>query len=522
MVEGPLNRATNTTYIAQYRYSTLRILEKLSPNLESIPSFQDFSFKIYHPTQKLGVFSLFSIGGLSYEEGSGGYEYSSDMATVGISNSYTINPLTLIRSVIAVSGRSYTWYDESNIGTSESPINRTWISRVFDYTAKASLILNRKLNARHTLKAGVIYEMAWDDSFMGWHSDTLQNWYSNPEHPSFQNVKYEHTFVDATEQAGTLQTFANWRYRIGDAVTLNTGMHFIQFYLNNNYSIEPRLGIQWNVNPRHSLSAGFGIHSRKESMTLYTGIRELPDGTMASLNRDLELSKARHYVLGYNFHITPLLQLKTELYYQDLYDIPAYPFPPYFSTVNFDFGFEGNILTNYGTGYNAGIELALEKYMSNGFHFMWNGTIYDSKYVNKLGIKLNTKYNGTYASNAVIGKEFKLGKGHQHTIGISARYILAGGMRELPIDQVASRASGSTLRIWDDGFTEKASDYFRIDLLIKFRRNRPKYTGEWSLDLLNLLNRQNILYQYWDNSINDMESEYQNPFIPVVSYRIQF
>lgn len=522
MVEGPISKATNTTYIAQYRYSTLKVLEKLSPEFESVPSFQDLSFKIYHPSRKLGVFTLFGIGGLSFEEGSSGYEYTSDMGTLGLSNSYTLNPLTHIRTVIALSGRSYIWDEESNIGSAESPINRTWIARVFDYTAKGSLTVNRKINTRHTLKAGVIYEMAWDDSFMGWHSDTLQRWYSDPENSAYQNVTYEHTFVDATEHAGTFQAFANWTYRIVNAVTLNTGMHFIQFYLNNNFSVEPRMGLLWDVNPRHSLSAGFGIHSRKESMTLYTGIRELPDGSLASLNKDLELSKARHYVVGYNFRITPLLHLKTELYYQDLYDIPAYPFPPYFSTLNNDFGFEGNVLTNYGTGYNTGIEIILEKYMSNGFHFMWNGTIYDSKYINKLGEKLDTKYNGTYASNGVIGKEFNVGKGRQHTIGISSRFILAGGMRQLPVDLEASRENGYTVRILDQGFTEKASDYFRIDLLIKFRRNKPKYTGEWSLDLLNILNRRNVLYQYWDNGINDMENEYQNPFIPVLSYRIQF
>ncbi len=522
MVEGPISKANNTTYIAQYRYSTLKLLEKMSPDFESVPSFQDLSFKIYHPTRKLGVFTLFGIGGLSYEEGSSGYEYTSDMATLGLSNSYTVNPLTLIRTVIAVSGRSYIWNEESNTGSAESPIDHTWITRVFDYTAKGSITLNRKINARHTLKAGVVFEMAWNDSFMGWHSDTLQCWYSNPEHNLYQNIKYKHTYVDANEHAGTLQAFTNWKYQIGEAVTLNTGIHFIQFYLNNNLSVEPRLGLQWNINPRHSLGAGFGIHSRKESMTMYTGIRELPDGSMASLNRDLELAKARHYVLGYNFRITPLLQLKTELYYQDLYDIPAYPFPPYFSTLNYDYGYEGNVLTNYGKGYNTGIEIMLERYMSRGFHFMWNGTLYDSKYLNRLGEKLNTKYNGSYASNGVIGKEFKVGKGRQHTIGISTRYILAGGMRQLPIDLEASRANGYTVRVWDRGYTEKASDYFRIDLLIKFRRNRPKHSGEWSLDLLNLLNRQNVLNSYWDNGSNGMENQYQNPFIPVLSYRIQF
>ena len=522
MVEGPISKKSNSTYIAQYRYSTLKLIQKMGADLKSIPDFQDLSFKIYHPTKKLGVFTLFGIGGLSHEIGTSGYEMSSDIATVGITNSLTLNPKTHLRTVLAFSGRTYNWGNEADIGTAESPINRIWNTNITDYTAKGSFIVNKRINSKHMLKAGIIYEMAWDKSYMGWYSDTLYNWYSDPDNPGYQTQNYDHTFVDASENAGTLESFANWRYRIGESITLNTGMHFIQFYLNNNYSVEPRLGAQWNINPRHTVSAGFGIHSRKESMTLYTGEFTTHDGVVITPNIDLELSKARHYVLAYNYRIGQYLHLKTEAYYQDLYDIPAYPFPPYFSTMNFDYGFEGNVLTNYGTGYNTGIEISLQRYMINGFYFMVNGTIYDSKYRNKLGELLNTKYNGTYASNGLIGKEFKVGRAKQHTIVISSRYILAGGMRYLPIDREASIASWSTVRLHDNGYSEKASDYFRIDLMIKFRRNRPRYTAEWSIDILNLLNRQNMRTEYWDNSIQDFYEEPQNPLLPFLSYRIQF
>jgi hypothetical protein len=522
MVEGPIHKASNTTYIAQYRYSTLKTAQKLGFELESVPDFQDLSFKIYHPTKKLGVFSLFGIGGLSHEVGESGYDSNSDMATVGITNSYTINPKTFIRTVLAVSGRALSWDSESNIGTDESPINRVNKMHIVDYTAKGSLILNRKINNKHKLKAGVIYEMAWNESFMGWHSDTLYSWFSDPDHSEYMTQKYEHTNVDSKENAGTFETFVNWKYRITEAITLNTGAHFIQFYLNTNFSLEPRLGLQWNINPQHTISAGFGIHSRKESMTLYTGNKTLHDGTVITPNLDLELSKSRHYVLGYGFRITELLNMKAEIYYQDLYDIPAYPFPPYFSTMNFDYGFEGNVLTNYGTGYNTGIEISLERYMSKGFHFMLNGTLYDSKYENKPGEILHSKYDGTYASNGVIGKEYRVGKGKQHTIRVSSRYILAGGMRYLPVDEEASRANGYEVKIWDDGFTEQASAYARFDVLIKFTRNMPRYTAEWSLDLLNLFNRQNMLTQYWEPEINDYRIVHQNPLIPMISYRIQF
>jgi len=522
MVEGPLKKSSNTTYIAQYRYSTLKLIEKLGLDLESVPDFQDLSFKIYHPTKKLGVFSFFGIGGLSHEEGDSGYDWDSNTATVGLSNNYTFNSKTFLRSVLAFSAWSYYWDDEANIGSAEIPINRVWKTSVTDYTLKGSFVLNHKFNPKHKIKAGIIYEMAYNDSYMGWYSDTLYNWYNDSSNPGYHNLNYEHEYVNSTENAATLQTFVNWKYRISDALSLNTGAHFIQFYLNNNYSIEPRIGLQWKAHPRHIFSAGFGIHSRKESLTLYSGNYTTHLGNVIHPNRDLELAKARHYILGYNFLATELLHLKTEVYYQDLYDIPAYPFPPYFSTLNFDYGFEGNILSNYGTGYNTGIEVSLEKYMSRGYYFMLNGSLYESKYYNKLGEKLDTKYNGNYASNGVFGKEFRLGKGKQNTLSFSTRYILVGGMRTLPIDEQASQERGYSVRYLDDGFSVKNSDYFRLDLLLKFRRNKPGYTSEWSIDVLNLLNRQNVLTEYWDQRSNEMMEEYQNPTIAIVSYRIQF
>jgi hypothetical protein len=205
-----------------------------------------------------------------------------------------------------------------------------------------------------------------------------------------------------------------------------------------------------------------------------------------------------------------------------LYDIPAHPFPPYFSSINFDYGFEGNILTNYGTGYNKGIEMTLEKQLSRDYHFILNGTLYDSKYRTKKGDLFDTKYNGSYASNGLIAREFKVGKRKQNIITLSVRYLLIGGMRYLPIDREQSITEGQQVRYWDQGYSEKADDYFRIDIQFKFRRNKPGYTGEWSIDLMNITNRQNMLVEYWDSSIRDYRIEYQNPLLPFISYRIQF
>ncbi|PLX14638.1 MAG: hypothetical protein C0597_09725 [Marinilabiliales bacterium] len=391
-----------------------------------------------------------------------------------------------------------------------------------EYNTKASLSVNKKINSKHKVKLGLIYGKTYNDSYIGWSSDTLRRWNSDPLNPDYGNIVYEHAYVDANENAGTLQAYLNWKYKITKSVTLNSGVHFMQFYLNNNYSIEPRLGIHWQINSKHALSAGYGIHSRKESMTLYVGKLTLHDGDEIQANIDLELTKAKHYVAGYNYQITKNMLLKTEVYYQELYDIPAYPFPPYYSSINFDYGFEGNVLTNYGTGYNKGIELTLEKFFSNSYQFLLTSTLYDSKFKNKLGEELHTKYDGTYAINALIGKEFNVGKKKQNLIGLSTRMILMGGMRSLPYDEQASIDNGYMVVILDNGFTEKASDYFRIDLKLSYTKNKPKYTSEISIDLINLTNRQNELEVEWDNSLRNFKTIYQNSLIPLINYRIQF
>ena len=369
---------------------------------ENVPDFQDLTFKIYHPTKKWGVFSIFGIGGISKEVGTSGYVMRTNMGTLGISNTYTVNIKTFLKSIVAISGLTYSWDDEYNIGTEESPIDRVNKTKVLDYSAKASFTVNRKLNAQNKLKLGIVYDHSLNDSYMGWHSDTLFNWNEDPSNPDFQNIQYEYNNLDNKYDAGTIQTFLNWTYRITRKMTLNSGIHYLHFFLNNSQSLEPRLGFEWRIHPQHILSAGFGVHSRKESMTMYAGNLTLHDGTVIQPNMQLDLAKARHYVLGYRYLIGEYLQIKAEAYYQSLYDIPAFAFPPYLSTVNFDYGFEDDVLDNYGTAYNKGVELTLDKQLSRGFHFLLSGTLYDSKYIDKLGQVLHTKYDGRYGSNGIF------------------------------------------------------------------------------------------------------------------------
>lgn len=525
MVEGPINRNKSSSYITQYRYSTMMLIKRLGLELTSVPEFQDLSFKLSLPTKNAGIFTVFGIGGLSSETGAGDFEYEwgSNTFTLGFSNKYYFDAKTSLNSIVAFSGWNYRWDEDENIGSAETPIDYKTHSDVAELTAKISVSINRKINARHKLRAGVVFDNTYYDTYMGWQSDTLFDWLNNPNHPNHsENITYQQTYSDDNGNAQTVQLFGNWKYRITDNLMVNTGLHFIQFYLNNNYSIEPRFGVSWQFIPKHTLTGGFGIHSRKESLTLYTGQKTLHDGEVIQPNTNLELTKAMHFVLGYSYQINQDLILKAEVYYQYLYDIPVYPFPPYFSTINFDYGFEGNILVNEGTAYNKGIELSVEKFFSKGYQVLFNGTLYGSKYRNYLGEEYDTKYNGSYAANGLFIKEFRIGKKRQNIINIGARCIYMGGMRYLPIDLASSLSNNGEVKIWDYGFSEKADDYFRLDFQVSFIRNAQKHTGEWRLDIINVTNKKNMLFQRYNNNLRMVETKYQNPFIPLLTYRIKF
>ncbi len=523
MLEGPLKRESNATYIGQYRYNTLKLAEMLGIRLENIPYFQDLSFKFHLPTKKLGTFSIFGIGGKSHETGYSDYDWYTNMGTFGISNDYILNTKTFIKTTIAVTAWQYILDQKENIGSAVDPIDYYVRDDITEYSSKVSLSIKRKINANHKIKTGIIFDHTYYDSYMGWHSDTLYQRYINPDHPYHsEDITYEHIYSNAKGSANTLQAYFNWKYRITNNFTVNSGVHFLQFYLNNNYSVEPRFGIHWQFLPKHSLSAGFGLHSRKESLSLYTGTLTLHDGAKINPNINLDLTKSRHYILGYNYSFSKHLHAIAEAYYQYIYNVPVYPFPPYFSTINFDYGFEGNILVNKGTGYNKGIELTLEKYYSDGYYFIVNGTLYESKFKNYQEEEYHTKYNGSYATSGLFRKEFSVDRYRQNILGIGTRCIYAGGFRYLPIDLEASISQRRQVVVWDHGFTEKSDDYFRIDLQINFRRNKPKYTGEWRLDIINVTNNKNMRRKYFETETNEIEIEYQNPIIPILAYRIMF
>jgi outer membrane receptor protein involved in Fe transport len=222
------------------------------------------------------------------------------------------------------------------------------------------------------------------------------------------------------------------------------------------------------------------------------------------------------------------MSIRSEVYYQYLYDIPVTIVPSAFSLINMGGGFARffpDSLENTGTGYNYGIELTVQKYFDKSFFFLFSGTLYDSKYYGSDGILRNTAYNGTFVTNLLAGKEFKLNE--KNTLGLGFKVTYAGGKRYGLPDIPASTVMNEII-FQDSLFNElQFKDYFRADLKISWRKNAEKVTHEIGLDLVNILNTKNLLSLAWapdlaDPSAYPIAEKQQLGFLPIFYYKIDF
>src|SRR5690606_21491905 len=64
--EGPINENSRASYIANYRYSALDLLDRAGiVDFGGVPRYQDVSFKIQLPVNNRHNLALFGLGGLS-------------------------------------------------------------------------------------------------------------------------------------------------------------------------------------------------------------------------------------------------------------------------------------------------------------------------------------------------------------------------------------------------------------------------------------------------------------------------
>ncbi len=525
-MEGPFRKGSRASYLVNFRYSTLAAMQAvgLSPTGDVLPVYSDLSFKINVPTEKAGTFALFGLGGKNKayyhpepdssqwdpDNDEWGFNENQTMGTVGLSHRYLLSDDSYLKTVVLASHEAYNddeyWLDiEDNYRAIED--NRSTLE---NNSFRFSTTYTKKFDARNTLRTGLIF------------SHLQFNFTYDDDGPGNELIRY----FDNSGKTGFLQGFAHWKHRFNDRWTFNGGVHYSQMTLNNNFSIEPRAAIQWAMTDRQTLSASVGLHSKMEHLAAYIFDGTLPEGNVHRPNKDLELSKAMHAVLGYDVRLGQNLRLKLETYYQHLYDVPIETVTGSKNSLinTFDIWdiIGADSTGNEGLGRNYGVDLTLEKFFSKQYYFLITGALYESQFsaINKKWY--NTRFNGNYQLTLLGGKEFKVGKKKQNIIGMNGKFIISGGNRYTPVDVEASLLAGEQIEFVDRPFELRSNTYWRFDLGLSYKINKKKATHSIMIDIQNVTNHVNEFGRYFDEDTMQMEIWEQTGLFPNFNYRLEF
>lgn len=523
--EGPIKKG-RSSYLVNYRYSTLGLLNAMGLYVvrENVGNnFMDLSFNLtFNSKDNKDEFKIFGIGGLSDErwftkEDTADWQTyldyidernGSNLGVLGFTYRRLINEKSYLKIVVG-SVLNHIFLKQAIPNLTTLDIEDKDVVEDYDYKTLRSqlhLTYSNKISNRFRLKTGT--SLTANTYWLNYSKDL-----GNGDYTYLDNI-HGNTFL--------LQAYAQGSYRPVKKLMFNFGFHALFLTLNNTYSIEPRLSIQYKPFENTTFSAAYGLHGKV--LPIGTYLLQLPNGNgnITQPNKDLEIAKAHHAILSFQQIIGLGFRLNLEGYYQYTFDNPTSTIP------NSGYWFF-NERDNYGTremisegqGQNYGVDLSVEKAFSRSFFVLVTGSLFWSQY-KSLGDTewRRTRIDKRWGTSVMGGYEFTFKKGGVLQIGLKS--FLSGGLRYTPADFEASKLAGQLVEDTNQYWGASAGTYFRLDGRVAYRKDHKKFSYTISLDVQNITNTKNPRYFIYDRQEITLIPRYQSGLLPVISFQIDF
>jgi hypothetical protein len=544
LVEGPLNKRKNGSFVVAYRHSFVELASAagLQIGTNAVPRYRDLSFNADFGQTKAGRFSVFGIGGRSNinflaaevdttdlfaDPNENAYNVSY-FGVLGLKHNLLLNDRAYIRTVVSTSYSSVS-FESENIGLvpEGGPIYQATDVQDGLTAVRVSSFYNQKINQRITLRTGVL----WQNQRL----DTYVNTRDRQPDRDGDGIPDWIVLRDFAGDFNTFEAYAQTQTRLTERLLLNVGLHSQYFgpggstpgNIASDWAVEPRVALNWRFSPRQSLNLGYGLHHQAQPLPVFFIRQQLADGSYVANNERLGFTRNQHFVLGYDFKPAPDWHLKAETYYQLLSNVPVDRLPSSFSILNAgaDFVFPDKPdLVNAGTGTNVGLELTAEKFFSRGYYGMVTVSVFDSRYKGSDGVERQTAFNGRYVANALAGREFKIGSSGRRFLTIDTKLTTANGRPYTPVNLPASQFLGYEVLENDKAFSLRMDDYFRWDVKFGFRINsaKRKFSQTFFFDFQNVTNNDNIFAMQYNPNYGTVGRVNQIGFLPDFLWRMEF
>lgn len=507
--EGPVGLGEGSSYLFNYRYSTLTLLEPLLPEEAAGTSFQDLAFNVQVPMGadrvSLWGFGLTDNSGTDPEKDTALRDYPQDLEEQNVDQIAYASGLSYKTALGATSIRNTLAYTERRLDLSTNtlfggllhPTNRI-NTRQGDLSLTSQAV--GELSDGYYFLSGLrLVRMGFDLGLS--RADSGQ--------PLTTIVSNNGAATLANAHAGLEMSWGDLK--------VETGVAAQYFDISQKLSLEPRLALTYKLDGSQAIGLAYGLHSRLERLSYYffrTGA-EQP-------NKALDFSKAHHLVAQYKAKLTEDLSLELSPYYQALFNVPIVSGTPISLINNANDWFFARPLVNEGKGRNYGLDLTLERPITDGYYFLLSGSLLKSEYQTDNKTWRQTRYDRTGSINAVLGSEWALDEASKHTLALSVRGTYQGGLREMALDQAASQRVNMVVLDTASAFDRQLPSQAILHFTASYRFNGTGHSWVIALGLLNLTGAQEFVGYRKNLRTGVFEEQWDELVIPNLSIKLEF
>jgi len=273
--------------------------------------------------------------------------------------------------------------------------------------------------------------------------------------------------------------------------------------------VHPRIALAWSVSTTTTFNFKAGSYNR---------FADLDTVLEQTGNPNLQSPSSNHYVFGLRKELDNEWSINVETYYKTLDDLPL--------ALSENEPDAAQRYVNETDGESRGIEVMINKNLTD----RWYGWI-SLSYAESQRTNLRTQQTTDYFLDTPVIFNWVMNYQRSPRFNVSSRLNIRSGTAYTPIVGVAENPlfENSVLPVYGEPYSDRLPIYSRLDLRFKWDLNGWGKESSIILDILNVLNRKNVVERSLDfERVNSVEDEVITEdtvglgIIPALSYRVRF
>lgn len=508
VLEGPIGSEQRGSWLVSARRSYLDLIFNAA-GFGFVPEYTSFQAKGVYELNKSNTLTINAIGNLDKvrfnnedEEKRQDNESILSNNQTGYVNGFELKSLLSSTSFSLISlGRTFTNY-------SFAARDSNFIERFKNNSKEGETTLKaeytKSVNPSLILETGAGFRLINFENEIFQRPDTL--FVINPQ----TNEPYTLPELDFADNTDTYKAFGfvSSTVRFLNDISLNVGIRYDRFNLINDKDyFSPRASITIPLTPKFFLNGSYGIFYQSPSYIWLVANEN---------NRFLKNIKSEHYVGGVEYLFDAGLRVTLEGYYKNYSNYPVSTNRPYlilansggnFETVE-EFGLEP--LTSDGTGFSRGLELFIQKTLTENFYGALNLTLFEAKYKALDGVERRSSFDNRFIFNAFGG--YRFGAGWE----LSGKFRYIGGRPFTPINPE------NGFQKVEDYNTVNLPDFTRLDLRLDKRWNFSSWSLITYIDIQNVTSKKNITGYKWNKFKSEIEANESLGILPSIGINAKF